>query len=309
MPSRKGFDYNDEHSTPPWGAKESQCWEDTIDTLVTDTVSSQKDVAGHKHFRIYDSSGNTQIDTSTNNIINLNSDTSVAGNMTIGNLAGSGDRWVVADTTGGLSAPAKPNTLAGYGITDGNAAHIILGSEHSDTWGTSIATGALMAGITAGDQTKWGKLVIGAANKVLISDGTNPLWNTPSHGVSTGYVGYANDSSTWANSPLTVSGGNLIVNSGSALANIKIVTDKSGSVNVDVRTYNGFSWRPGTATDNYSVTLTNPVEGQIFFAHDYDDSIYVLSIEGIAFGAPGCGLFRHGLLQYDNSAWCMIGYQ
>lgn len=59
MASYKGFTYNGPGEPPPWGAIENQLDFDLIDTIVGDACVNTKDAAGHKHSKLYDSSGAT----------------------------------------------------------------------------------------------------------------------------------------------------------------------------------------------------------------------------------------------------------
>ena len=65
------FDINEATTPKPWGAKEEQVIRDLIKTLTEDTISGVKNVTGHKHGKLYNSSAVAKIDTSTTSSINI----------------------------------------------------------------------------------------------------------------------------------------------------------------------------------------------------------------------------------------------
>ena len=57
MPAYKGFNPMGPGDVKPWGTGDLNHEKDIIDTLVTDCVSSTKELTGHKHKSLYDPSG------------------------------------------------------------------------------------------------------------------------------------------------------------------------------------------------------------------------------------------------------------
>ncbi len=72
-------------------------------------------------------------------------------------------------------------TLADNGVDDrvditiaasgGGSTHDLLSATHTDTTAAAVLRGSIIAGV--GASPKWGRLALGAANRVLISDGTD----------------------------------------------------------------------------------------------------------------------------------------
>lgn len=49
----RDFDINDLDTPKPWAPRETQAWKDVLDTMLGDTLTGLKEVAGHKHNKIY----------------------------------------------------------------------------------------------------------------------------------------------------------------------------------------------------------------------------------------------------------------
>lgn len=93
-------------------------------------------------------------------------------------VAGGGDSVTVrAATCGGtdkVSAIGADGTVTCSADQSGGANHNLLSATHSDTTAATVARGDLLAGI--GATATWQRLGIGAANRVLASDGTDASW-------------------------------------------------------------------------------------------------------------------------------------
>lgn len=70
----RGHDINTAATPRPWGAREEQCWKDTLDSLYEDTVTGTIATAlGHHHYRIYsETSNNVTLTIDTNSFIGIN---------------------------------------------------------------------------------------------------------------------------------------------------------------------------------------------------------------------------------------------
>ncbi len=76
----------------------------------------------------------------------------------------------------------------------GTAPHNLLSDLHSDTLAESVVRGDLLVG--QGTTTKWMRLPLGAANRCLISNGQDAVWNACLFtGFTTGAVPFVNSSS------------------------------------------------------------------------------------------------------------------
>ncbi len=63
--------------------------------------------------------------------------------------------------------------VAGVGYLTSVTAHALLSTTHSDTLAASVVRGSILVGNST---PKWSALAIGAANRVLLSDGTDAAW-------------------------------------------------------------------------------------------------------------------------------------
>jgi len=87
-----------------------------------------------------------------------------------------------------------------YDLPTGGSPHNLLSGTHSDTTTGSVARGDLITG--QGGSATWQRLAIGAANRALISDGTDAAWSTVTN-------------AALANSSLTITAGAGLINGGS----------------------------------------------------------------------------------------------
>ena len=92
MPTLKGFTYNNEDSTRPWGGIEGQAWEDNINTLVGDSDTGAANTAGHGHWRLKDN-------TSQDDQIRVHADYVVVPSL----ATDSTDEFVMTNTSGQLT--------------------------------------------------------------------------------------------------------------------------------------------------------------------------------------------------------------
>lgn len=84
--------------------------------------------------------------------------------------------WPVADaTSGGQALLSDGSGLLSWGTPTTSAAHDILSATHSDATANAVTRGSLIYGNST---PKWDELVIGANQKVFVSDGTDPSWGT-----------------------------------------------------------------------------------------------------------------------------------
>lgn len=58
------------------------------------------------------------------------------------------------------------------------AGHPLLGTEHSDTTAGTVQRGDLVIGSFATGSARWARLPLGAANRCLVSNGADAIWNT-----------------------------------------------------------------------------------------------------------------------------------
>jgi len=65
---------------------------------------------------------------------------------------------------------------SGSGDSGTTAAHALLSATHSDTTANAPLRGSLIVG--QGSTPAWGRLALGSANRCLVSNGTDAVWNT-----------------------------------------------------------------------------------------------------------------------------------
>jgi len=81
--------------------------------------------------------------------------------------------------------------------------HALLGSGHSDITPGEVQRGDLIYGSFATGSAKWTRLPLGAANRCLVSNGADAIWNTCLFtGFQNGAVPFVNSNGVLAQSPL-----------------------------------------------------------------------------------------------------------
>lgn len=80
----RDFDINTASTPGPWGPREEQMVQDLIQTVVDDTISGVKHVAGHRHGKLYNALGTLVIDAITSNTeITLDNDVEITGDLSV----------------------------------------------------------------------------------------------------------------------------------------------------------------------------------------------------------------------------------
>lgn len=87
------------------------------------------------------------------------------------------------------------------------------------------------------------------------------------------------------------------------LGNIIINTADSGSDSISALVCNGYSWRPACPNGILTVTITNAVQGMLFFVTAYSSCGYDLHIGGCSIAIKSGGIQTVAILLYDHSAW------
>lgn len=90
------------------------------------------------------------------------------------------EKAALSGTAGAPSATNKYVTNADIRLTNARPAqsHALLGAEHSDASAAPVQRGDLIVGSSATGTPKWTRLSIGAANRCLMSNGVDAIWNT-----------------------------------------------------------------------------------------------------------------------------------
>jgi len=138
MANYKGFDLNYLDTPKPWAPRESQAWEDLIDTVVGDAITVGKEVSGHQHNKLYSPVGVAGIEIGA------------AGDAQILNLATAG--VVTNQATGSLgTVPILPINLGGTNSdTPLNNGRVMVSSGGAIVESAVLeAEIALLSGITA----------------------------------------------------------------------------------------------------------------------------------------------------------------
>jgi hypothetical protein len=123
--------------------------------------------------------------------------------------------------------------------------HFFLGAEHTDTTTASVQRGDLITGSFATGSAKWTRLPLGPANRCLVSNGSDAVWNTCLFtGFHAGTVPFTGADGTLVESPLSFvwDNSNRRLSVGSNLsASTLTVHDggASGSTTLTVRAGNG----------------------------------------------------------------------
>jgi len=145
-----------------------------------------------------DNSGNVGIGgASTGNRLEVTGTLRTTGVNTLSNLTGTGNRFVVVSSTGVLSAPANPTTLAGYGITNS----IIEGG------GTNNFI-PIFSGATSVANSKAFQDSNGLNYKETSTSGYSSFTAVNDNGLSTLQVGVYNSAHASANKAFIFAGGN-----------------------------------------------------------------------------------------------------
>jgi len=90
------------------------------------------------------------------------------------------EKAALSGTAGAPSATNKYVTDADMRLTNSRPpqSHSLLGAEHSDTTAGVVQRGDLAVGSLATGSAKWTRLPLGGANRCLMSNGVDAIWNT-----------------------------------------------------------------------------------------------------------------------------------
>jgi hypothetical protein len=81
--------------------------------------------------------------------------------------------------------------------------HALLSNEHPDTAPSAVQRGDLITGAFTGNSAKWSRLPLGGANRCLVSNGVDAVWNTCLFtGFQSGAIPFTSSGGTLAESPL-----------------------------------------------------------------------------------------------------------
>lgn len=172
----RDFDLNDLNTPKPWAPRETQAWEDVLDTLMGDTLTGVKEVAGHRHNKIYSPVGVAGIEIGAAGdaqILSLTT-TGVVTNLATGSLGTVPELPIVL---GGTNSGAPLNNgrvmvSNGSAIVEGSALEADLHSH---------ANKAVLDGISSGDVINWDAAYthsqIAGGNSVHVSTTENTQWD------------------------------------------------------------------------------------------------------------------------------------
>lgn len=94
----------------------------------------------------------------------------IRGSLIVGNAT---PKWARLLIGGANQVLTSNGTDAAWAAPAAPAAHDILAAAHGDTLAAAVSQGSLIVGNAT---PKWAELVIGAADQVLTSDGTDATW-------------------------------------------------------------------------------------------------------------------------------------
>jgi hypothetical protein len=117
--------------------------------------------------------------------------------------------WIWADDTLNKIRGCDDGTL--YDLnTAGGAAHDLLGTTHSDTLTAAVSRGSIVVGNVT---PAWSELVIGGANTVLGSDGTDATWTALAKAHLPSAIAYEDEANTFT-ATQTIGTGGILTTSG-----------------------------------------------------------------------------------------------
>ena len=90
------------------------------------------------------------------------------------------EKAALSGSAGAPSAANKYVTSQDARMTNARPAlsHSLLSTEHADTTAATVQRGDLVIGSNATGSPKWARLPLGAANRCLVSNGADAVWNT-----------------------------------------------------------------------------------------------------------------------------------
>ena len=152
MVDYKDFELNDEFTAKPWGPRETQAFQDVIDTLVSDCVDNLKDVTGHKHDKLYNPSKVVSLQViaggvvrianlSTDGVVinNASGDLSTVAKLPIANGGTNSDAALVNDrvmiSSGGAIIESPSISVTELGLLDGMTG-LATGAGDNDKFAT-----------------------------------------------------------------------------------------------------------------------------------------------------------------------------
>ncbi|MBM3783961.1 MAG: hypothetical protein FJW30_06340 [Acidobacteria bacterium] len=115
-----------------------------------------------------------------------------------------GEKAALSGTAGAPSATNKFVTDIDGRLTNARppVSHALLSNEHGDTAAGTVQRGDLIVGMNLGT-AKWGRLPLGSANRCLVSNGADAIWNTCLFtGFQNGAIPFTGGDGTLAESPL-----------------------------------------------------------------------------------------------------------
>ena len=115
------------------------------------------------------------------------------------------EKAALTGTAGAPSATNKYVTDADIRMSNARPpqGHSLLGTEHGDTTAAQVQRGDLAVGSFATGTAKWTRLPLGGANRCLMSNGVDAIWNTCLFtGFNAGAVPFTNANGTFAEAPM-----------------------------------------------------------------------------------------------------------
>ena len=90
------------------------------------------------------------------------------------------EKSALSGSAGAPSAANKYVTSLDARLTNARPAlsHSLLSTEHADTAAATVQRGDLIVGSNASGTPKWARLPLGSANRCLVSNGADAVWNT-----------------------------------------------------------------------------------------------------------------------------------
>lgn len=115
------------------------------------------------------------------------------------------EKAALSGTAGAPSATNKYVTDLDLRLSNARPAlsHSLLGTGHADTTAATVQRGDLIVGSFATGTAKWTRLPLGAANRCLVSNGADAVWNTCLFtGFQAGSIAFTGDDGSLSQAPM-----------------------------------------------------------------------------------------------------------